>query len=110
MCENIVTGERNPVHAQRLRRYADAQLQVTEDLKDQAAHDKLAFFPDKIVSWREADEGTMQLRVRWLGFEPNEDSWEDLQTFYADAPVMVRRYVQGQRRRAPALVEAMKEL
>ena len=41
-------------------------LQITEELKDQAAYDD-QFFVEKMVDWRETDEGVLQLKVRWLG-------------------------------------------
>ena len=110
VCEHLVTGARSSVHAQRIRMYADSTLEVTTDLRDQAAHDMLEYFPDSIVGWREGDEGTLELKIHWLGLESSEDSWEPLNTFYEDAPTMVKRYAQQQRKRAPQLLQAVKEL
>lgn len=69
VCENLVTGERYSVHTSRLRKYADSLSHVTADLKKQAAHDFLEFYPDRIVGWRETDEGLLELKIRWLGFD-----------------------------------------
>ena len=70
----------------------------------------LEYFPDSIVGWREGDEGTLEIKFHWLGLESSEDSWEPLNTFYEDAPTMVKRYAQQQRKRAPQLLQAAKEL
>jgi hypothetical protein len=110
ICENLVTGSRSPVHTSRLRKYADSLLNVTADLKEQVAHDALEFYPDKIVGWREADEGRLELKVRWLGFDASDDSWEPVAQFYEDAPTMVRRYAQRMRRTAPGLLELINNL
>jgi hypothetical protein len=98
------------VHTSRLRKYADSLLNVTADLKEQVAHDALEFYPDKIVGWREADEGRLELKVRWLGFDASDDSWEPVAQFYEDAPTKVRRYAQRMRRTAPGLLELINNL
>ena len=71
--EDVVTARRKSVHVQRLRLYAEASFQVTEDVQNQAAYDDQTHV-ENIVDWRETDDALLELRVRWLGFTPAEDS------------------------------------
>jgi hypothetical protein len=92
--QDVVTGKRKTVHVDRMRWYADSDLAVTEDLKNQVAYDS-QFNVDSIVDWRDTDEGTIELRVRWLGFEANEDSWEPAQRLHQDVPEIVQQYLSS---------------
>jgi hypothetical protein len=49
---------------------------------------------DRIVSHRRDSEGIMQLRIRWFGFDKNEDTWEPLLHIPAE---LVRRYIKRKR-------------
>ena len=111
VCENLVMGKQSSINTSRLRKYADALLNVTAELKEQAAHDSLEFYSDKLVGWREADEGLLEYKIRWLGFDATGDSWEPLKQFFEGAPTMVRRrYAQCMLRTAPALLQAINNL
>ena len=92
--ENVVTLRRLSAHVQRLRIYADSQLNITEDIKNQAAYDD-KFFVQELVDWREDDDGRLQLRVSWLGFTASEDTWEPIQSLHEDQPDMVEQYLRG---------------
>ena len=91
--EDVVTKRRKTVHVDRLKWYADDQLRLTEDLRNQVAYDS-QFYVDKLVDWRATDEDKLELRVRWLGLEPNEDSWEPVERLREDVPEICARYVQ----------------
>ena len=91
--EDISTGRTQTVHAQRLRFYADGLLEVTEELKNQAAYDD-QFFVEKMIDWRESDTGVLELKVRWLGFEAQSDTWETAEAMYADVPAITTAYLQ----------------
>jgi hypothetical protein len=108
--EDLLTGKRSTAHAQRLRMYADATLNITEALRDQIAYDDQNACVEKFLGWRDSPGG-MQLRVQWLGFEVAEATWEPLEDLYADVPTLVKRYVRTQRRpRANPLHEALNAL
>ena len=47
---------------------------------------------EKILRWRNT-AGGVQLRVRWLGFEACDDTWEPLETLYEDVPELIQEYV-----------------
>jgi hypothetical protein len=86
-------SKREVVHAQRMRMYADAALNVTEDLRNQAAYDDVTHVTG-FSNFREMDDDTLQLRTQWLGFEPSEATWEDVRRLHEDVPVMVVRYLR----------------
>ena len=92
--EDICTGKLQTVHAQRMRFYADSRLAITEELKNQAAYDD-QFFVDKMVDWRETDAGQLELKVRWLGFEAQNDTWETAEAMFKDVPAITKAYLQG---------------
>ena len=50
-------------HVQRLRLYAEADFQVTEDIRNQAAYDDQTHV-EILVDWRETDDALLELRVR----------------------------------------------
>ena len=60
--------ERSVAHASRLKKYADAQLQMMVDLREQILNDEHGLCVEAITGWRDS-ESEIQLRVRWPGFE-----------------------------------------
>ena len=100
---DIVLGKDSVVHAARLRFYADATLEITEDLKDQAAHDSHRFYVERIMGWRTLDDDTVQLKVRWVGFTAAQDSWEPATALHADVPEVVLRWLTGHAENQPRL-------
>ena len=61
--EDVVTARRKSVHVQRLRLYSEADLQVTEEIRNQAAYDDQTHV-EILVDWRETDDALLELRVR----------------------------------------------
>ena len=106
--ENVATARRKSVHVQRLRLYAEANFQVTEDVRNQAAYDDQTHV-ENIVDWRETDDSLLELRVRWLGFTPAEDTWEPIDQLHEDQPTLVERFlwrVQRECDLAPVFLES----
>ena len=91
--QDIVTHKTSTVHAQRMKMFADQSYEVTEDIRNQVAYDT-EFNVEKFVDWRENDSGELELRVRWLGFQDNEDSWEPIGRMHADVPETTIRFVK----------------
>jgi transposase InsO family protein len=106
--EDVVTARRKSVHVQRLRLFAEASFQVTEDVRNQAAYDDQTHV-ENIVDWRETDDALLELRVRWLGFTPAEDTWEPINQLHEDQPALVERFLRRVQREcdlAPVLLES----
>ena len=80
---------------------------MTEDIRNQAAYDDQTHL-ESIVDWRETDDALLELRVRWLGFTPAEDTWEPIDRLHEDQPELVERFLRQVQREcdlAPVLLE-----
>jgi hypothetical protein len=75
--------------------YADSSLNVTEDIKNSAAYDAMSYISE-LVDWRENDDGKLEIKVRWLGFEENQDTWEPAKNLIEDIPLILMRYLKAQ--------------
>ena len=92
--EHLVTGHVREVHAQFLKRYADKELVVTEQLREFVAHQGTGFVVENLKEHR-WNEGAWQIRVHWRGFDdPADDTWEPLENLVKDVEVMVKRYLK----------------
>ena len=108
--EDMVTMERRVAHAARMKRYADRDLLMTPDLRDQIVYDEKGLCVESLVGWRTTASG-LQLRVRWLGFEPADATWEPLELLYLDIPEMIQNFAALRRGpRAGVLREAVARL
>jgi len=92
--KDLITGEEWVVHAERLRYYSDAHLEVSQPLKEIIAHDGSGCLIESIVDHEHRD-GEWHVFVNWLGFEELEDSWESLRELYQDDPVSVKKYLKS---------------
>ena len=91
--ENIIDSVKRIVHGDRIKYYADKQLEITAEIKDQYAYDNASY---EIEQFRECriSPATQQIEflVDWKGFTQAESSWEPLQTLWADVPNLVQKY------------------
>ena len=90
--EDIVTGRSREVHIARMRPYADASLNVTvelkevfNDLKSQGGFDMERI---EAVDLAAGSEGYV-VKVKWVGLDEEETTWEPVSTLSADAPKSV---------------------
>jgi hypothetical protein len=90
--ESLVTGACRTVHATYLRFYEDSSLQVTAEIKAQAAHDDQGFVIEGFLGHRLV-RNSPQLLVSWLGFPNSENSWEPAHRLFQDVPALLRAYV-----------------
>ena len=73
LCQDLTTLKNVELHVERLKRYCTDR---TEDPVAVAAADKEEFEVEAIVDHRTAkNKSGWQFRVRWRGYEPEEDSW-----------------------------------
>ena len=81
------------VHVCKLRRFAAASLQLTEQIRTDLARDH----PDNIVAKlvaHEISDGEVWFRCRWRGFSKAVDSWQTGEVLHTDCPEVIRKYVQ----------------
>ena len=77
-------------------------------MRNQAAYDDQTHV-ESFVGWRETDDALLELRVRWLGFTPEEDTWEPIDQLHEDQPALVERFLRRVQREcelAPVLLES----
>eukprot|EP00644_Phytophthora_capsici_P014223 jgi/Phyca11/98769/e_gw1.3.1221.1 len=83
------------VHPSRLKFYADDSLDITEELLDHIASQGTLLAVEAIVEHRfNADMNAYEVKVKWLGLEPIEDSWEPLKTISEDVPQLLLAYAK----------------
>jgi hypothetical protein len=63
----------------RLKYYADKDLNVTVELKQQFIHDK----KDK-----------EEFLLKWLGYDKEQSTWEPAENLNEDVPVLVAKYME----------------
>ena len=78
-----------------MKRFAGAGFKVSERLVRTAVNDCQKFEIDEFVGWRLQDDGTVQLKVRWHGFQPQDDTWEALEGLHDDVPALVGKYLRA---------------
>ena len=87
--QNLVTGEKKDVHAQRLEFYHDSSLEVTENLREHIKYHLRGYEVDRLLDFR-FRQGVWESKVKWAGFDAEESTWESLQDLCEDVPDLVR--------------------
>ena len=90
ICRDLIRNQQSAVHAQRMKIYSDSSLNITEDIKNSATYDAMSYISE-LVDWREDDNGKLQIKVRWLGFEEDQNTWEPAQNLIEDIPLIRAR-------------------
>lgn len=92
--EDLRNGKVGPVHAQRLRFYHDASLNVTAELIEHVAHNEQGYEVQALKKIRfDLELKQFMLLVSWLGFEEHDNTWEPLQVLYEDVPEKVKSFL-----------------
>ena len=82
------------VHWQKMIRVAGPGLFVSQAVQNSALHDLQRFLVQSIDQWRVKDDGTVELLIRWQGYDESERTWEPLAQVYEDVEVITRKYVE----------------
>jgi len=102
--QNLVTGETTDIHCQHLKRYADADLVVSDQLVAFAAHAGGGFVIRELLDHRLSP--APEVLVAWEGYSADGNTWEPIHNILADAPTVMRKYsrsVQDRLRRQELL-------
>ena len=97
-----------PVHASRLAHFASDKLNVTAELKDWAQDGEYTIA--KLVDFEEGDDEKLHLRVRWMGFEPADDTWEPIEQLIEDQPKMVLKFLKTRKDAHDAVAGLIKKI
>ena len=87
-----------PVHWIRMKRFAGADFAMTAELVEGAQHDRHKFYVEDIVGWRESDDGSIELEVKWRGFHP---TWEPIDRLYEDVRNQVVKFLRANSQHDP---------
>ncbi|RHY22874.1 hypothetical protein DYB32_009374 [Aphanomyces invadans] len=81
-------------HASRLKLYSEAERDVAEDRDEQVAFGDNGFHVEALEDIRD-NAGRFEVKVKWLGLDEAEDSWEPTTALYEDIPVIFRRWTKS---------------
>jgi RNase H-like domain found in reverse transcriptase/Integrase zinc binding domain/Chromo (CHRromatin Organisation MOdifier) domain len=83
------------VHANRLKFYADSQLNMTEELLDTInSNDAPLYVVDKLLDLRQdPDTLTFEVLVSWLNYASADNTWEPLANVQEDIPVRLQKFL-----------------
>jgi hypothetical protein len=91
--EDIVSAKRSNAHIERLRLYADSQLDVDVDVKSQYCFDNVKYEIEQFLDVRRNTiNGEFEMLTNWKGFEHDQDSWEPIGTLTTDVPELVKKF------------------
>lgn len=94
--KNLVTGNESEWHAENLKRYADKDLVVTDQLVEFAAQGGRGYVVEAILNHRwNPDLRQWELEILWEGYPRDEATWEPFVNVNEDVPVRVRAYVNA---------------
>ncbi|RHY22068.1 hypothetical protein DYB32_009629 [Aphanomyces invadans] len=81
-------------HARLLKLYLEAERDVAEDLIEQVAFGDSGFHVEALEEIRD-NAGRFEVKVKWLGQDEAEASWEPATALYEDIPVIFRRWTKS---------------
>ena len=94
--QHMVSKDTKEVHIQRIRKYADKDLNVTEELRAFAATQEQRVEVEKLIDVRRnPDTQRIEINVQWRGFGSEECTWEPASNIIADIPVLVKKLLRS---------------
>lgn len=81
------------VHASRLKHYADADLDITEELEQHVEDEEVAFYVVEAIEEFREEANKQELLIKWQDFE--ERSWEPLAVMHRDCPKLVEEFIMN---------------
>jgi hypothetical protein len=80
-------------HASRLKRYAEQDREVSQDLKDHIIFADGGHLVENVRACRKLDQ-EWQLQIKWAGLQEEEVSWEPAKVIADDLPALVNKFCQ----------------
>jgi hypothetical protein len=92
--QHLLDQSTKVVHASRVAFYEDSSLEGTADLEKLKANIRAQdkFTVEKILRRRRNQSGDEEYLVQWLGFEPEDATWEPSEVLEADTPKLVQQF------------------
>jgi hypothetical protein len=95
--KDIISGAVDNVHASRLRFFSSKDLNITTLLKDYVAAQGGAndeFTVESVIAHRYVN-GALEFKVKWLGFQIEEATFEPVHHVWPSATAAVQRYIRA---------------
>ncbi|ETV75857.1 hypothetical protein H257_09832 [Aphanomyces astaci] len=94
--ENQLTHDVRPIHASRLKFYADCDLDVIFELLDQVTHNSEEFDIKAMVDARCIPTTKVcELLIKWRRLQDVENMWEPADNIFTDVPVMFKAFCKA---------------
>ena len=96
-CQDLINEQLSLVHANRLKFYADSQLNVTQELLDTIDHNDPHYNTvTKLLDLRyNRSTREYEVQAKWRGFSHEEPTWEPLANLHEDIPEMLENFLQA---------------
>ncbi|KAF0728716.1 hypothetical protein AaE_009428 [Aphanomyces astaci] len=92
--EHLLTHEEREAHTSRVKMYAEASFEVTEEILEHVSEQGIILKVKSIAGHKFVpDVSDFMLEVFWQGFEDIESSWEPLKKLMRECPAVVKMYV-----------------
>ncbi|KAJ8558819.1 hypothetical protein ON010_g8630 [Phytophthora cinnamomi] len=83
------------VHASRMKLYAEAGREVTEDLVQHIIHGEGGHLVERFIECRFGRElRAWEIKVKWFGLDELEASWEPARIMLEDQPGLVEKFIE----------------
>ena len=94
-CEDLLTGATESFHINRLKHYAESDLEVTEALLDTIDHnDPHLQTIENILDLRfNRTLERYEVQVKWRGFDYEAPTWEPLDVMHEDVPALLLQFL-----------------
>jgi hypothetical protein len=92
--QHLFTSKEVEVHHSRLKFYRDATMNTTAEIKAHISNQDVLLGVEEIQNHRKVARNKWELKVKWLGLEEVESSWEPFEKLRQDVPRLVSVYCQ----------------
>ena len=97
--QHLVAAELRDVHVERMRFYADDQLEIIGELLKVENHGEYHIRSISVIK-RAAGSDDFIVKVAWEGLEEAESTWEPVSRVFHDAPAVLRKELKALRLKA----------
>ena len=95
-------GDLQEAHITRLKFYHDSSLAVTEELLTHASNSGIGYLVDQLLEYLRNSGGQSEIKVKWAGFQPADDTWEPATIIFQDVHKILKNFIKT-RPRCPYL-------
>lgn len=93
-CEDLVSGDTDDIHANRLKLYSDSTLNISQELLDTIDHNEIHYnILENILDLRfNSETGIYEVQAEWRGFDDEDPTWEPVSVIHEDVPDKLSKF------------------